>query len=494
MSGAAQGRTSIYRGAAMAVLLTWALRAIGLVSVFILARVLQPDDFGVVGLAMTAVAMVEIFSFLGLRQALLLLTGEQRDYYDTAFTIQLTVFGALALALVALADPVARFFAEPRVEPVIFALAFRFILLGVTNIGIVEFDRNRDFGRDLKMRAGARIVSFFVTVALALTLRNYWALVAGMLIQSALLTALSYSLQPYRPRLSLVRRAELLGVSLWIFAGVAAQAVYSQVERVVLGRVADTETVGAFAVSKDLSSILTQEIATALNRVTFVQTAESGALAEQGTRMAKALGAYALIVAPLGLGLAAVAEDFIAVVLGTKWIATAVLVPPIAAASALMAVYKLVASSLQAGGHERISALASMAGAVVLAVTAGGVAANGGGVLAIAQTGLLVTTALLIGGLMLLALKSRHPIGGFLASVGRPFLAGGVMLVVLQWLPRATEAPFLELAWRVILGAGIYCAMLLLLWVAGGRRDTAEGTLITLVGGVLDRRKSSEAA
>ncbi len=490
MSGSAHVRSSVYRGAAMAVVLTWALRAIGLVSVLILARVLQPDDFGVVGLAMTAVAIVEIFSFLGLRQTLLRLPAEQRDYYDTAFTIQVVVFGALAVALMAIADPVANFFAEPRVEPVIFALAVRFVLLGVTNIGIVEFDRNRDFGRDLKMRAGARIASFFVTIALALTLRNYWALVAGMLIQSALLTALSYTMQPYRPKLSLVRRAELLGVSLWIFAGVAAQAIYSQVERVVLGRVADTDTVGAFAVSKDLSSILTQEIATALNRVTFVQTAEAGALAEQGPRIAKALGAYALIVAPLGLGLAAVAEDFIVVVLGQKWIATALLVPPIAAASSLMAVYKLVASSLQAGGHERISAFVSMSGAVVLGIAAGVVAAKGGDVQAIAQTGLVVTMVLLIGGLMVLARLSRYPLGDFLFSVGRPFLAGAIMLLILHWLPRMADIAFFELAWRVILGAVVYAATLILFWVAGGRGDTAEGTLIALVGRALDRRKS----
>lgn len=485
----ANNQTSVYRGAAMAVALAWSLRLIGLVSVFILARVLEPDDFGVVGLAMAAVAVVEIFSFLGLRQALLRLPAQQRDYYDTAFTIQLAVFGALAVALLATAAPVARFFAEPRVESVILALALRFVLLGVTNIGVVEFDRNRDFGRDLKMRAGARIVSFFVTVTLALTLRNYWALVAGMLLQSALLAVLSYVMQPYRPRLSLARRAELLGVSLWIFAGVAAQAIYAQVERIVLGRVTNTDTLGAFAISKDLSSIITQEIATALNRVTFVETANSGPISQQGSRIAMSLSAYALIVAPLGLGLAAVAEDFIIVVLGEKWIATALVLPPIAAASALMAVYKLVASSLQAGGHERISALISLAGTAVLTVAAGAVASRGGGVQAIAQTGLIVTIALLIGGLLMLARLSRYPVAGFLDSVGRPFLAGSAMFLILQWLPKFSNLPSMELAWRVILGALVYGAVLFLLWVVGGRRDTAEGALIDFVSGGLGWRK-----
>ncbi len=481
MAGGAGKKTGTYRSAAMAVALTWSLRAIGLVSVFILARLLDPEDFGIVGLAMSAVAIVEIFSYLGMRQALLRLPGDQRDYYDTAFTIQLVVFGLLALALFAIAGPAAAFYNEPRVEPVIFVLALRFVLIGLTNIGVVEFDRHRDFGRDLKMRGGARIASFFVTVALALTLRNYWALVAGMLIQSALLTGLSYAMQPYRPRFSLARRAELLGVSLWIFAGLATQAIYAQVERIALGRIASTDTVGAFAVSKDLSNILTQEIATALNRVTFVQTAEAGRLAAQGARIAKTLGGYAMIAAPMGLGLAAVAEDFVLVVLGEKWMPAAVLVPAIAAASALMAVYKLVASSLQAGGHERTSALTSLTGLAVLIAAVAVVAAKGGGALAIAQTGLGVSVALLVGGIVVLSQLSRYPLSTFLTGVTRPFLAAGAMLVMLKLLPALSVEPLVELFWRVPVGALAYVGLLLGLWAVGGRSDTAESELVRLL-------------
>ena len=206
MSSGSPGRGSVYRGAAIAVALTWVLRAIGLVSVFILARLLTPSDFGVVGLAMTAVALVETFSYLGMKQALLRMEKPERDYYDTAFTIQLIMFSALGLLLFAIAGPAADFFREPRVEPVIYALSLRFVMLGLVNIGVVEFERDFAFGRDLKMKATARIVSFFVTVALALWLRSYWALVVGMIVQSLVLTVLSYTMQPYRPRLSLARR------------------------------------------------------------------------------------------------------------------------------------------------------------------------------------------------------------------------------------------------------------------------------------------------
>lgn len=487
MSTLAGQPKDVYRGAALAVALTWSLRAIGLVSVFILARLLTPSDFGVVGLAMTAVAMVEIFSLLGLRQALLRLENPAREYYDTAWTIQLIIFGVLALVLFAVAGPAADFYEEPRVEPVIYALSLRFVMLGVTNIGVVEFDREMDFGRDLKMRASARIMSFFVTVGMALWLRSYWALVAGMIVQSLMLAGLSYVMQPFRPRFSLAKRAELLGVSLWIFLGVAAQIFFSQVERITVGRTAETGAVGAYAVSKDVSNILTQEIATALNRVTYVQTVRSGDFTQQGGRIAKSLGGYAMMAAPMGFGLAAVAESFIAAFLGDQWGAAVPLVMPIAIASALMAVYKLVASSLQAGGFERTSAVMSLGGLAVLALAVVRRAQAGGAPLAIAKVGLAVTSGLVIAALFVIAWRSQTSVWRYLAAVARPFLAGAAMFTLLSRLPELASSPLLELAWRGPLGAAAYFASLALLWLVSGKPDSAEAELGRFVGARLKR-------
>ncbi|MCA0909137.1 oligosaccharide flippase family protein [Qipengyuania gaetbuli] len=487
MSSGSPSKGSVYRGAAIAVALTWVLRAIGLVSVFILARLLTPADFGVVGLAMTAVALVETFSYLGMKQALLRMEEPERDYYDTAFTIQLIMFSALGLLLFAIAAPAADFFREPRVEPVVYALSLRFVMLGLVNIGVVEFERDFAFAQDLKMKATARIVSFFVTVALALWLRSYWALVVGMIVQSLILTVLSYTMQPFRPRLSLVRRAELLGVSLWIFAGVVAQVFYGQVERIVVGRTADTGTVGAFSVSKDVSNILTQEIAMALNRVTFVTTARSGAFDTQGERIALSLGAYSMITASMGLGLAAVAEHFIRVFLGGQWGSAVPLVAPIAIGTALMAVFRLIASSLQAGGHEKSSALLCLAGLAGLAAAVGIVAQFGGTPLDIAHTGLIVSAMTLFAGLVVLAHFSRYRLSGFLVAVARPYLAATAMYFCVRALPALTPSPLVELLWRAALGAAIYFSAVMLLWLLSGRPQSSEAEMLRVARRLLAR-------
>lgn len=468
-------RAPAARSALLAVALQWTLRAFGLVSLVVLARLLSPADFGVVGLAMTAVAVVEIFSYLGLRQVLVRMPDPDRSYLDSAWTIQLLLFIGLALVLAVAAPWIAEFYGEPAVGPVLLALSARFALQGLVNIGIVDFDREFLFGRDLAMRLVGRIASLVVAVSVAVVFRSYWALVAGMLAQAVCLTIASYVMHPYRPRFSLERRSELIGVSIWIFVGLAGQIIQSQADRVVLGRSADAESVGAFAVSKDLSAIFTHEIATALNRVSFVETSRAGELVTQGTRIGQLLGSYALITAPLALGLAAVAPEFFSVFFGEQWSYAARITVLLAPAGAFYAVYRLVASSLQAAQHERASALASSIGVVL---TIGGLwaAALAGAYSAISIAAVTLVTCVLtlLVGVGVLAHLSRGDVGQMLAHIARPFLAAGLMFTALNWLGTWPAAPVIVLGAKVAAGVPLYVVALAFFWVISGRRAGAE--------------------
>lgn len=472
------GKRPVLRGAAMALALQWAMRAMGLISLVVLARLLSPTDFGVIGLAMTAVALVELFSYVGLRQALLRMEAPDRSYLDTAWTIQLGLFTTLGCVLAALSQPVAAFYGEPAVGPVLLALSLRFVLLGAVNIGTVEFDREFRFGRDLAMRMAGRVVSLAVSIAMALWLRSYWALVAGLLTQSLCFLIASYVMHPYRPRFSLRRRAELAGTSLWLFFGIGAQIVQDQVDRVALGRTGSADELGAFTVSKDLSAIFTQEIATALNRVSFVETSRAGALSGQGGRIGPLLAAYAAIAAPMGLGLAAVAGDFFAVFLGGQWSDAARITALLAPAGAVYAVYKLVASSLQAGGRERLAAFVTLGGVSLNVLTVGAVLAVGrSDPMAIASATLTGCALTLMTGIVVLAREARADAVAIIADVARPFLAAVAMYAAIVWLPWPANAPIVALAIEVPLGALVYAAAVWVLWTMAGRPRGIELTV-----------------
>lgn len=471
MSAGAQ----VYRSAALAVLLQWTLRLIGLVSVFVLARLLSPADFGLVGLAMATVALVEIFSVIGLRQALVRIAAPGRDYLDTAWTIQLILFGSLTLLLLAVAPGAAALYGQPALTPLLAVLSLRFLFLAIVNIGIVQFERDLDFGRDLRMRVASRLAAFVITLAAAFVLRSYWALVIGLVLQSGFLAAASYLSHPYRPRLSLARRGELLGVSLWMFFNSTAQVMQHQVERLVLGHLAPLHIVGLYSVTKDLAAMFTHEISTALNRVTFVTVARTGRpLSEAPRELGARLGAYAMIAAPLGLGLAATAGDAVGVLLGAQWLGAAPLLEIVAPASALYAVFKLISSSLQASGLERLAAFAAIAGALLTLAAAIGAALAYGSPVAIALAALAASAVILAGSTIMVARVARASALGLFAHIARPFVAALAMAVAIRFLGSDGGAAGLDLVLNVALGAASFFAALALVWLVCGRPAGAE--------------------
>jgi lipopolysaccharide exporter len=468
-------RATLYRSAATAIVLQWSVRLIGLVSVFILARLLTPEDFGILGLAVAALSLVELLGAVGLRQALLRIREPERDHYDTAWTIQLILFSAMALAGLAAAPLVAFFYGQPAVGAVMAVLSGRFLLIGLINVGIIDFEREMQFGKDLRMRVGARLAAFAATVAAALLLRNYWALVVGLMAQSAFVTLASYLVHPYRPRLSLRRRAELLGTSLWIFVNAVTQAVQLQIEKLVLGRFTGPALVGLYSVSKDLSEIFTQEIATALNRVTFVTVARSGApLSEAPLRTARILGAYAMIAAPMGFGLAATAENSIAVLLGWEWEEAAPYLRIVAVYAAFFAVYKVISSALQASGHARRAAFMSGGGALCLASLVAGAAWLRPEPMTVAYAAFAANLLVLLAGIVVIARSSAQSALGLAFHVLRPFGAAGGMMAAVQALGPETDMTLVNLLGEVAVGAIAYPLFLYLLWRIAGRPAGGE--------------------
>jgi O-antigen/teichoic acid export membrane protein len=465
-----------------AVLLQWSMRFIGLISVLVLARLLTPADFGIIGVAMATVALVEILGAIGLRQALLRQKDPTRAHFDTAWTIQLLLFSALGLVTLAVAPLAGALYQDRHLTPVLALLSLRFVFLGLVNIGVVEFDRNLQFGRDMRMRLFARLGAFLLTLGSAVLLRNYWALVVGLLSQSALLAIGSYWAHPYRPRFCLSERAALLGISLWMLVSWTAQTAQAQVERLVAAAVGGAHLTGLYSVSKDLAEIFTQEISTALERVTFVTIASSSLpLHQDEARLTRILGGYAMIAAPMGFGLAATAEPAVAVLLGAAWVEAAPLLTIIAGYSAFYSVYRVIASTLTAAGFARPAALLSITGAVVTGtavVSAGAMASDG---LVVAEAAFAGNFVLLLVGVLVLA---RHGGTGWLRLIThavRPFLAAALMFAGVRLLVPDLGWPIATLAADVSFGAALYVSLLALVWWAFGRPEGAETEAFTLI-------------
>src|SRR5512142_2255417 len=186
---------SIGRGVAMGagwmILLRLADRGIGLASLAILARLLLPEDFGVVTLTVSFIALVGMFGQFGVDVALIQSPHPERKHYDAAWTINLCTAIVVSVLTVLLAGRAAAFFAEPRVQPIAWWLALANVIGALKNIGVVDFRKRLEFHKEFQYMFATRVMSAVTTALFALYWREDWALVAGALAQAVIGVGLS---------------------------------------------------------------------------------------------------------------------------------------------------------------------------------------------------------------------------------------------------------------------------------------------------------------
>jgi O-antigen/teichoic acid export membrane protein len=216
-------RTPVERAVAAG---TWAflartlVSASGFVRTLILARLLMPQDFGVIGTALVVLGAVDALTAPGFETALMQHRGDIEPFYDSAFTVQV-IRGLSLAALVWIAAPaVATFVHAPVVAPVLRAVATVLILRGFANPAKVRLYRQLRYETLFWWSVPEVVVTLGSAIALGLALRNVWALVIPLIAGQAVTTVVSYVLAQRRPRVAFdrARTRELVDYSKWVLA------------------------------------------------------------------------------------------------------------------------------------------------------------------------------------------------------------------------------------------------------------------------------------
>jgi len=193
-------------------------RGLGFIRLIILARLLTPDDFGLLGISLLALSILGTFSGTGFGAALIQKKERTDEYLDTAWTVQI-IRGIVLFAILFTVSPlVAIFFNTPEAASIIKVLAFTQLLGGFNNIGIVYFRKELEFHKQFIYSFVSSVVAMLVAISLAFILRNVWALVFGLLAGNVTALILSYIICSYRPKIefNLAKIKELFGFGKWI--------------------------------------------------------------------------------------------------------------------------------------------------------------------------------------------------------------------------------------------------------------------------------------
>jgi O-antigen/teichoic acid export membrane protein len=448
----------------------WSIRGIGLISTIILARLLVPEDFGIIAMAMLVVGLIEVLSESGQRHAVIREPNPDREFYDTAWTI-LVLQGIVLAAIIFAAAPLgAGYFEEPRAENLLYFLALRPLINGFQNIGTAAFLKDFEFQKDFRFGVYQKIIPFIVTIVLAWYLRNYWALAYGIVAGSLTGVVLSYVMHPYRPRFCLARLRKIYGFSFSLLFQAISHFVSQKADELVVGGQYGAQSMGHYNVASDVGTSVTGELAVPMSRALFPIYAKLAYDPEKlSNAFSNALAAVAVLAFSSGLGAFAVAEPLVFCILGETWMPAAPLLAWLALGATTMAIANACFPTLNATGHERIALRLSWlrtVGLVAVLVPAAHLAS----IEMVAAGRFAVMTAFLP---VFLAYTSRRldvPLMTSFRAIWRPAIAAILMAVTIKLLPFENIGNvYLRLVAEVSFGATVFTSVLTMLWLISGR-------------------------
>lgn len=244
------------RGAMVLTVATFIERLTRLVRNMILARLLAPEDFGLMAIIMAASVFVEASGDIGIRQSVIHnIQGRDPEYLNMAWWLQ-TVRALCLYAIAFLVAPLISWFYGRSELVLILRIAFvTMIFNGVMSPRAHVLEKELRFGRWVFIAQGSAALSTVLTVTLAFWIRNLWALVIGFTVEAILRCLLSFIFCPFRPRLRIDRRSlsELLRYARGMLGLTLLTIVAVKTDVVVLGKLVSAEQVGIYALAFTLA-------------------------------------------------------------------------------------------------------------------------------------------------------------------------------------------------------------------------------------------------
>jgi O-antigen/teichoic acid export membrane protein len=462
-------------------------RAVGVISTSLLARLLVPADFGLVAMAMSVIALIDLATSFGFEVALIQKPDPRRELFDTAWTLNVLMATGGAIATVLLAYPTALFYGDDRLLPVMLVIGASWLISGFENIGIVNFRREMNFAAEFRLMASKRMVAFVITVACALVFRSYWALVIGSAAGRIAGVMLSYGMQSFRPRPSLTCARELFSFSGWILANNIAGVLLSRVPHFIVGKVYGAQALGSYSVGAEISQLAHTELVAPINRALFPGFARLAGDPQAFRRICvDATAAVFSIVLPVTVGMVALAESFVLVLLGPNWSATVPLIQVLAFAGAVSALTSNNFAAYLALGRPNLLTITLVTRLVVFVAMVLTLGRNHG-VIGIVQSELVSAIAAFAVSLPMLMIVMQLKLRDYVAALWRPLLASALMGVALSEFSTLLPADgkfataMLHLLAGIVMGAVVYLVASGLLWWLSGRPPSIEGMIVRKV-------------
>ncbi len=471
---AASGEKSLSQksveGTALLVATRFFVRLIGFASVSVTARLLTPEDFGVVGAASLVVALFLILNQIGMTEYVIRAKKIDMAELHTMWTLRLTVSSIIGLLIYFSAPVAAGLLQEPRLIEILQVLSVLSVLGALRSPAGEFLNRELRYGRYFVLMAADKVAAVTATVVAALILKSYWALVWGQVVGVTFGILSSQIARPFKPVITFAKVSNMKSFAFWTFMVGLNKYGIRQADEWIAKRASDSAAFGAYHVARDLCRLFVTEVVAPAGQVFFPAISK---VQEDEKKLSEVVGRFAgasfIAAFAVATGVAAVSTELVYLLLGYQWGAAIPYIPYVAAGTAAIAVGDLFNGLYIVANRQNIATRFRFAQLSLIVIGCGTVAKLYTDLLLISQMFAGIAILTVVVELIWLFSKSNYDVA-LLPRLWRPAIAAAMMFYSVRAIEVSDEWSLIVIAViKVSMGATIYVSSLFGLWFLSGK-------------------------
>lgn len=354
----------------------FSVQGIQFVVMIIMARILTPDDYGLVGMLTIFIAVSQSLIDSGFSQALIRKQDRTETDNSTVFYFNIAVGIVLYAILYICAPLIARFYQEPILTPLarVIGLGLVFNSLAVVQRALLTL--TLDFKTQAKASLIGAIVSGLIGITMAYTGYGVWAIVTQQLVNFGIVTILLWLFSKWKPILaySWASFRELFSFGSKLLASGLIETIYRNIYLIVIGKVFKAADLGYYTRAHQFSDFASSNITGIFQRVSYpVLCTIQNDDARLAVAYRRILCTSAFVIFLLLMGLAAVARPLIITFLTEKWLFSATLLVPLCFSAMWYPIHAINLNLLQVKGRSdlflRLEIVKKFVGVSILCAT-----------------------------------------------------------------------------------------------------------------------------
>ena len=298
-------------------------QGVGFIVSIVLARILMPDDYGVIALITIFTNIMNVFVDSGMGNALI--QKKDADDIDFSSVFYFNIFWCIILYLVLFfASPaISVFYQKPELTPVTRVLGITILISGVKNVQQAYVSKTLQFKRFFFSTLGGTIGAAIVGIVMAYQGFGVWALVAQQIFNISIDTIILWITVKWRPKkvFSWERLKGLFSYGWKLLASALLDVGYNNLRQLIIGKVYSTEDLAYYTKGDQFPNLVVTNINSSIDSVLLPVISTEQENKEQVKLLTRrAISTSSYIIWPLVIGLAACAEPFVRLILTEKWL------------------------------------------------------------------------------------------------------------------------------------------------------------------------------